>query len=960
MSGRIVEYSGDSAAALLRVFKSIQLCMHERQLLLFSISTVRCKMSHGADEYPFRFPFQPYDVQIELMEAMTKVIDTRAVGMFESPTGTGKTLSIICATLSWIQRHRLDAEAVHSTAIKDHVAVDDEPDWVSAHAVKLVNDNVSKIHCQRVSVFSQRLRNAQSCTRIANSTSTGHNTSTSDGSNRNSTKSSSSAKTRRSVHGNVTNNHLRRPRAIFDAEDSNKKRRISSENDAMYLVQEPSVNEIAMISTDPNVPIGVNDMCNGEEEEDEEEENISKSTRPVTMDHDLYPRYRVIFATRTHTQLTQFVQELRKTCFVSDDSQSAADTVSADTAIKNLPVSVVTLGSRNVMCINDEVRSLPTSVAVADRCNDLLKQKASNIRGRSGLQTSSRREQSCGCPFKNQIVEQTMRDAMLTKLRDVEELSSLGKQLHGCPYFSMRSAVATGAVDLICVPYSVVLHGPTRDALGLTVDDKTIVVFDEAHNIVDTVSDLNSAILTISSLQLFNNALQAYQERYTSRLGVQTAFSIKQLSAVVDGLIRLMENASSEKSSLPSSSRVVTPSSLVFEAKFDNVNLFSLCDFLRTSRLPQKLLGFVDAGFASFDAVKNTNAPRRELDDFRATADDTRRKAKQSIFSVENFLNQLNANVQHGKVAIFAAKNSKLSESYLKYFVLHPGSLFASSVKDARAILLIGGTLSPREAIKTSLLAEISRARSVCEFECGHVVPSENLLGAVISKGFSGCDMEFTYRNRKNNDVIDELGRIVASAADSSPGGVVVFFASYAFMSSVIARWSSTGMNQRLNGLKPLYHEERGATHVWNDFVRSVDKNPSRGSILTAVMGGRLSEGINFSDDLGRVIIVVGMPFANSADVQTAEILKSMPTPKDRGEFLENSCLTVVNQALGRAVRHREDYAAILLCDQRYGRPHTIDKLPSYIRQVMQRSVDTSVVPQMLQDFFQKRTCSRK
>ena len=46
------------------------------------------------------------------------------------------------------------------------------------------------------------------------------------------------------------------------------------------------------------------------------------------------------------------------------------------------------------------------------------------------------------------------------------------------------------------------------------------------------------------------------------------------------------------------------------------------------------------------------------------------------------------------------------------------------------------------------------------------------------------------------------------------------------------------------------------------------------GALLCSVMGGKLSEGINFSDELARCIMVVGLPYPDKRDVVFKEKLK--------------------------------------------------------------------------------------
>jgi chromosome transmission fidelity protein 1 len=52
-----------------------------------------------------------------------------------------------------------------------------------------------------------------------------------------------------------------------------------------------------------------------------------------------------------------------------------------------------------------------------------------------------------------------------------------------------------------------------------------------------------------------------------------------------------------------------------------------------------------------------------------------------------------------------------------------------------------------------------------------------------------------------------------------------------------------------------------------------VEANFNKNYILFSVMGGKLSEGINFSDRLARSIIVFGLPYSNMYGAEIAETM---------------------------------------------------------------------------------------
>ena len=182
--------------------------------------------------------------------------------------------------------------------------------------------------------------------------------------------------------------------------------------------------------------------------------------------------------------------------------------------------------------------------------------------------------------------------------------------------------------------------------------------------------------------------------------------------------------------------------------------------------------------------------------------------------------------------------------------------------------------------------------------------------------------------------------------------------------------------------IKPIFFEQRNQSvgaresdsskketaveSVLSAYSNAVILGNGRGALLFAVIGGTLSEGINFSDSLGRGVVVVGLPFPNPHSAEwkaKAQYISSKAASVGQDgkaaarDFYENACMRAVNQCVGRAIRHQADYAAILMLDSRYGGERIQAKLPGWIRGSLTNGRRAAEVTELLNDFFKaKRT----
>ena len=99
----------------------------------------------------FAFPFPPYSIQTEFMRSLYGCLDRGDFGIFESPTGTGKSMSLICGALTWFLQHEKKRKEIlqkkWETLANDDGDADDD-DWF-AEAVKKKKENEEKLRVKK-------------------------------------------------------------------------------------------------------------------------------------------------------------------------------------------------------------------------------------------------------------------------------------------------------------------------------------------------------------------------------------------------------------------------------------------------------------------------------------------------------------------------------------------------------------------------------------------------------------------------------------------------------------------------------------------------------------------------------------------------------------------------------------------------------------------------------------------
>ncbi|EDV45452.1 ATP-dependent DNA helicase DDX11 [Drosophila erecta] len=814
----------------------------------------------------FGFPYPPYAIQEQLMQELFRVLENGQVGIFESPTGTGKSLTLTCGALTWLARHE---ELVHTEMLA---------------RIRGVEQELAKL----------KEESEQSSDWL---------------------ESQGKSRARRE--------ELHRLQHLQELVDKQEQQLVQIRKRAKMHRKQGRVQRGKLGELEKDLELS-SDSDSEHDTEDGPQETSEDRYRPV----------QIFFCSRTHSQLAQIVAELRKT----PHGQS---------------VRCVSLGSRQQLCGNPQVRRLKHVGLMNERCLDMATKKSRPNPSKKSRLTA---EANSRCPFKAAPLVESLRDLALSEPLDIEELANEGAACGGCSYYASRSAVEHA--QLILLPYQLLLQKSARNQLGISLKG-SIVIVDEAHNLLDSVAQLHGSEINRQQLERAKVQISCYKEHFQKRFNTKNLLKINQIIFIVRRLLKILDQ---RKETQPKSSSMMRTYELTAEGDFFNINLCELLDFCARTRFARKVQGHADR--MEREPRPSENQPpvstarslilhrlaseqkqkeepklvKRKAEDIEDKAEKLQEQQKPPRKPVQEaapspirpllaFLETLTSNAEDGRILLDPVGGT------LKYVLLDPAEQFADIVEEARAIVIAGGTMQPTQELKEQLFTRC-QDRLVERFY-DHVVEDDAVLPFVISNGPSGAPLSFKFAHRASAEMLQELSMLLRNLCQVVPGGVVCFLPSYEYLDKVYKYLEQSGTLETIQCRKSVFREVSGsAEQLLDNYALAIKKPASGGALLLSVVGGKLSEGLNFADDLGRAVLVVGLPYSNRQSPELGQRMQYLDAklgPGAGNEYYENLCVKAVNQCIGRAVRHIKDYACVYLVDKRFSDPKIRGKLPKWI-----------------------------
>ncbi|XP_048732023.2 general transcription and DNA repair factor IIH helicase subunit XPD-like [Ostrea edulis] len=591
------------------------------------------------------------------------------------------------------------------------------------------------------------------------------------------------------------------------------------------------------------------------------------------------------------------------------------------------------LSSRKNLCINPEVSQERAGNAVDAFCHKLT---ASFVRA-----NHKRDPMVPVCSFYESFDARGKEIPLPEGVYGLDELQEYGRKTGFCPYFLARYAI--NHANIVVYSYYYLLDPKIAEQVSKELSKKSVVVFDEAHNIDNVCIESMSIKITRRTLEKCQQNIDGLNKQI-QRLKDCDA---ERLKTEYQKLVQGLRDANIARETDVILANPVLPDDVLKEAVPGNIRtaehfLGFMKRFLEYMKIRLRVQHVVSESPPSFlkDCLQKVCIERKPLRFCAERLNSLMRTLElvevqdYSAFSLLCHFATLVSTYAKGFVLIiepFDDRTPTITNPIL-HFSCMDASIAIKPVFDRfQSVVITSGTLSPLE-----MYPRILDFRPVTMATFTMTLARTCICPMVVSKGNDQVAMSSKYETREDVAVIRNYGNLLVEFCSVVPDGIVCFFTSYIYMESTVAAWYEQGIIDQVQKQKLLFIETQDAAETslaLLNYQKACENG--RGAVLLSVARGKVSEGIDFDHHFGRAVIMFGVPYVYTQ----SKILKArLEYLRDQYQIRENDFLTFdamrhAAQCVGRALRGKTDYGIMVFADKRFSRADKRTKIPRWIQE---------------------------
>ncbi|KAG5478123.1 hypothetical protein LSCM4_05523 [Leishmania orientalis] len=659
------------------------------------------------------------------------------------------------------------------------------------------------------------------------------------------------------------------------------------------------------------------------------------------LHHHAHEKRKVVYCTRTVEEMVKTMGEMRKLLkhWEAEGEQLR-------------PLRGLCLTAKKNLCIEPSVASLMHPDEVDAGCRSIT--------------APWQQEERCG--YYDRLAQAPLE--LPPGVYSLDDLKNFGEEHHVCPYYLVRKALPV--VDIIVHSYLYMVDPVVSEVTKEFLNENTIVVMDEGHNVDDVCIEAMSLILTKKdSLDAKQNMKDLSKEldhlKSTNRQQLQDEYDRLLNGLAMAEMSRTPEErALMESPAIPASvAESAIPASLRQASHFLTF-MQRLVDF--THRIVARITRTYVADPLTF-LTKVKEECALEISHFRYLSE--RLKVLLTTLQVTNA-------GKYRPVTLIAQMYTMLSVYYKDDRYEKPGFVVVCEAFDParpqipdpvirtvcvdaslalrdtfgryRSVILTSGTLSPMDIYPKILGFAPAISKSF------QMTLSRKCIAPVIvtrsseSVSITAEEITSSFKVRTNPAaqalVTSAYESLLLELAKTVPDGMVCFFTGYQYMGEVLLAWHSSGFLQKLAKHKLIFVETQGVEETsvaLANYRRACDIG--RGAIFMSIARGKIAEGIDFDRHYGRAVVMFGVPFLPPNDEPLRQRMHWMEVCLgiSESEFRNFDAMRQASQCIGRVLRNKTDYGMMLLVDKRFALSDKCKKIPRWIVQCLKNNTNLSV-----------------